>query len=267
MSGPCSPWVTLGEVQADPRAVKADGTPLADVLLADTIDLASEILYAASGRQFAGVCTDVVRPTRRWYRGDFPAWWQYQWGRSIPYTTRSPHRYQGAAPLTEITLGAYPIRDILEVRIDGAVYPSVNYRVDDRRWLVNIDPTGVGWPGWQDMDKDPATDANTFQVSFEWGQSPPVGGVLAAKTYAIELAKGMCGDPCALPERVLSLQMQGVSYTLLDPLAFLDKKRTGVYSIDVWLASVNPAGLNRRSAVLSPDFPRPVRRAGTVPGS
>jgi hypothetical protein len=260
VSGPCTAWATPGDVIDDPRATGLDPDSLTTWL-----DVASELLYAFSGRQFAGVCADLVRPCKRYYKMDaVPFWWRWvpSWG---TYTINNPHRDAGAGPMGEITLGAYPLRDIVEVRIDGAVVDPTLYRIDDRRWLVRLD--GLGWPTVQDLAGDPMTDPNTFSVAFEWGQAPPVGGVEAAKTYAIELAKGASGNPCNLPERVQSVQMQGVSFALLDPMAFLDKGRTGIYAVDVWLNAVNPHNLKRRSSVISPDVNRPVRRTSTTPGS
>lgn len=267
MAGPCSAWVDLADVVADPRAKTQDGVALPPALLQEKIYVASEILYALSGRQFAGVCNDVVRPTARWYRTDYqPGWWGYYWPRTVDtFTDRNPHRYDGSGALQEITLGAYPLRAILHVRVNGTIVPSTDYRIDDRRWLVNI--SAVPWPTMQDMAADPLTGKNTMEVAFEWGQAPNDGGVASAKRYAIELAKAASGDPCALPERVTSLQMQGSSYSFLDPMTFLEKGRVGIYEIDAWLASVNPNGLKRRSAVYSPDVPRPVRRTSSTPGS
>lgn len=265
--GPCTDWVTLGEVQADPRAKTQDGVPLDDALLARKIEVAQQVLYALSGRRYAGECSDIVRPTARWYAGHpgplsiYPA----SWGRGITYTTRNPHRDDGSTVPTEISLGVYPIRHITEVRIDGVTLDASAYRVDDLRWLRRID--GDGWPVSQDMNADPAFALNTFQVIVEYGEAPPTAGVEACKAYAIELAKGSSGDPCNLPERVLSMQMQSISYAVLDPMDFLDKGRTGVYEVDVWLRTVNPTGAQRGARVYSPDRPRPVRRTGIMPSS
>lgn len=270
LHGPCTEWVTVGEVASDPRAKTSDGSPLSRSILQTQIDVASEILYRLTARLFAGVCSDVVRPTSRWYRTSYelPSQWLRWYGRGVGGVTPwNPHRYEGSGPTSELTLGAYPIREISEIRIDGAVVDPTTYRVDDLRWLVRTDPTGIGWPVSQDLTKDSRVDANTFQVAFKWGSAPPVGGVEAAKTYAIELAKGASGDECALPDRVTSLQMQGVSMALLDPMTFLDSGKVGIYSVDAWIKSVNPTGARRRSGVLSPDLPRPVRRTSILPGS
>lgn len=260
---PCTEWITLEDVESEPDAAGLDPP-----LLARAITDASEILYRLSGRQFAGVCHDVVRPCQRWYRSEYgapPSWWRWisTWGE---YVVGQPgERRGGIEVLSEITLGAYPIREITEVRIDGAVLSPSAYRVDDRRWLKRID--GKTWPILQRLDLDPLVDKDTFQVSFTYGQAPPDSGVDACRVFAIELAKGMSGDANNLPQRVLNVSLQGVSYTLLDPLLFLDKGRTGIYYVDLFLASVNPRGLKRRPSVISPDIPRPVRRTGVTPGS
>jgi hypothetical protein len=60
---------------------------------------------------------------------------------------------------------------------------------------------------------------------------------------------------------VQSITRQGISMAILDPFDFLDNGRTGVYQFDLWLATVNPTGLPRRSRVFSPDIARPVTPA------
>ena len=38
-----------------------------------------------------------------------------------------------------------------------------------------------------------------------------------------------------------------------DPLLFLDKGQVGIYEVDLWVKSVNPARLQRRAAVYRAD--------------
>ena len=64
------------------------------------------------------------------------------------------------------------------------------------------------------------------------------------------------GGDCSLPERVTSVSRQGMSWTLLDPQDFLESGRTGIYEIDLMLASLNPARALARPRVFSPDLPR-----------
>lgn len=270
MGGPCTPWVTLAETQASPDAEGLD-----EDLLDEMIIVASEILYKLSARQYPGVCTDTVLPLQRWYQTDGnlgfpPGWqnWRSWWGVHSYTCGRPPERAGGCGPLSEITLGVYPLRTIIEVRIDGHVIDPTTYRIDDHRWLVRVDQTGpTSWPCCNSLDRDPLTDVGTFQVIDQWGSAPPTSGVRAAKTLAIELAKGASGGNCQLPQRVLTLQSQGVNYTLLDPLTFLDNGQTGIYLVDLFLHTVNPNKLARRATVLSPDVGRPVRRTSTIPGS
>lgn len=235
--------------------------------------MACEILWAHSGRQFSGVCADTVRPLRRVYDIGMetgPFWWSTQdwrWVWTQYDYGRPPERAGGCWALSEITLGAYPLREIVEVRINGAVVDPTTYRIDDRRWLVRIDPDQFGWPTCQDLSLNSLTDLDTFQVSFLWGDPPPVMGRVAAQIFAIELTKGRSGNPCNLPDRIQSFNVPGATYQFLDPMLFLDQGRTGIYIVDEFLAAVNPAKLHRRPMVVSPDFGAPVRRAGTTPGS
>jgi hypothetical protein len=50
-----------------------------------------------------------------------------------------------------------------------------------------------------------------------------------------------------LPERVQTITRQGVTVGFLDPQDFLEKGRTGITMIDLWLRSVNPRGISRRA--------------------
>lgn len=265
MGGPCTPWVTLDEVQGTPGAQDID----ADVLQT-ALEVASGSLWRRSGRQYSGVCSDTVRPLRRMYAldGGLGGWaplWGWRDGINAHSCGYPPNRNCGCGPLPEITLGAYPIRDIIEVRIDGAVLDPAAYRVDDRRWLVRID--GQSWPCCSDLSKNPLTDPNTFQVTFEWGQSPPPGGTVAARVLAVEIGKMLTGSDCDLPRRLQNVTFNGSSYTLLDPMNFLNDGLTGIYIVDLFLTDVNPHKLQRRSSVISPDIPRPVRRTAVAPGS
>jgi hypothetical protein len=256
MSGPCTAWASLDATQSLPAARDIDPD-----LLATELIVASELLYALSGRQFAGLCSDTVRPARRDLLTNVPTWWNFAglW-RTFPTDDFYAHRENS------ISLGAFPIRDVTQVLIDGvALDPTLDYRLDERRWLVKLD--GGSWPMWQDLYL-PATEANTFEVSFLWGQDPPVAGVEACKELAVEMTLARMDRPESnVPQRVLSLVSQGATYTLLDPMTFLKEGGTGIYRVDAWLHSMNPDGLKRRSRVFNVDRMRPVRRVGGISGS
>jgi hypothetical protein len=52
---------------------------------------------------------------------------------------------------------------------------------------------------------------------------------------------------------------QGVSFQMFDPQMFINQGRTGIYEVDVFIASVNPGRASKRARVFSPDQPRGYR--------
>jgi hypothetical protein len=94
-------------------------------------------------------------------------------------------------------------------------------------------------------------------VSYKFGTRPPALGRIAARALADQYILAMSGsDECALPARVTQVSRQGMSWTLLDPQDFLDKGRTGIYQVDLFLTAVNPDGARLRPRVFSPDLHR-----------
>jgi hypothetical protein len=94
--------------------------------------------------------------------------------------------------------------------------------------------------------------ADCVTVSYICGSGVPTSGKLAARALAEEMLSGMTGGDCRLPERVTSVTRQGMSFTLLDPQDFLDKGRTGLYVVDLFLRGANPRGALRPSRVFIP---------------
>lgn len=238
-TGVCEPWATEADLCSP-----CDDYALDAPLLADAIDAASNILYRLSGGRFPGVCADEVRPYGQCGCG-------------------CRGRCSG---LHEVNLGAFPVVAVSEVKIDGDILPSNHYRIDDNRYLVRlpVDDRNPGWPCCQRLDLAD-TELDTFSVSFTWGIAPPIEGVQAAAKLACELVKSCQPEllgKCQLPKRVQSISRQGISMTLLDPFDFLEKGKTGIYEIDLFLAAY-PGGARTAPGVFSPDMPRGVRRVGT----
>lgn len=240
----------------------ADEATLPDDLLARCVEVATLWLYRATGRQFRGECSATVRPVpqaparRRYAYDPFPP--QYRPWRDRPHDPRREYA-------NEVTLGYWPVRSIVEVVVDGVVLPSSSYRLDDEGWLVRTD--GDAWPIVNDWESD-ATDVDTWAVTFTYGADPPADGVMACAILAGELAlSAVRSDACRLPRRVQSITRQGVTTVVVDRLDGIGRGQTGIPDVDAFIKSVNPHGLTRRSAVISPDVARPVRRTGTVPGS
>lgn len=243
----CSPLETLFS--------SGDATEIA--LAQRCLNTAAEVLYALSGRQF-GLCTYTVRPCRidccnpcdmtgpRW----IPVLSGGQWTNVSCRTCRD---HCSCVKVCEVALPG-PVYDVQEVKVDGLVVNPSTYRIDNRSTLVR---TGDGncWPTCQNMTLDDGD--GTWIVTYRRGQPVPESGRSALSEFACELCKACIGDDtCALPKRVTSITRQGVSFAMLDPMAFIKDRLTGLYAVDLWLTSVNPKKLSRGPAVYSPDMPR-----------
>lgn len=89
-------------------------------------------------------------------------------------------------------------------------------------------------------------DSTTLHIRYRVGSNLPPGAKRHVLKLANEFWKSSAGKSCALPERITNVTRQGVSWTILDPLDFLDKGLTGIGSIDLWVSRINrqgPAGL------------------------
>lgn len=266
-AGPCETWTPTYTCALPTGASTVSGAALW---------VATEALYALSGRQF-GLCTVTYRPCRESCYGEvWPAgWWQAGGGATGYYP--QPALVQGqwfnltcgdctggcsCATVSEALLPG-PVRDVVEVRVDGvALVKNVDYRLDDFRRLVRLG--GKMWPLCNDLNKDD-TQVGTWSVTVRSGTDVPQLGGLAAGALAVEVMKLMlCDTSCALPKPVQSLSRQGVNITLLDPSAVFADGKTGLYLPDLFIETANPNKLRRRSGVYDIDeYPGNRRVLGT----
>jgi hypothetical protein len=276
---PNVPWCAPADVLALPwfSGLKAEDT---DTLLT-LCTVASAWMWRASGQQFPGPCDTTVRPVPRWAHvpslglgmgpNPSPQYFDSRGGRygwPLPFG-RGEYAF-------EIELGHWPARSVGQVVIDGAIFTQsaagqLQWRLDDARWLTRTD--GQSWPYWQDWTKPSAPAAapdqtGTWEVTLTWGADPPPDGGYAATILAGELTLAASnGSSCRLPNRVQSMARQGTSMLLVDPQTLLASGKWGIQEIDMFVMSANPNKLMFPSMMLSPDLPRVVRRAGTMPGS
>lgn len=274
--GPCSSWID-GEAVA--RYDPSLGVGSATWDLDDVATVASGLMYELSGRQFPGVCRRTVRPCRQtcgcWGGPAFglgPFYWSssavagYAWG----WWNESGGGGCGCGTESYIRLAGYPVREILEVKIDGVVIDSSQYRLDQRRFLIRLadlttsPPTDRFWPACQDLSL-PDTVAGTSSVTYTWGADVPLLGQWAAAQLAAELWKASPAHQgeCRLPTKVTKIARAGITMDrLLSTADLLRAGGTGLQFVDAFIAQVNPKRLRRRSAVWTPDVPRFAREVG-----
>jgi hypothetical protein len=235
----CGSWATNDEARLCPGFddIEDDGLfGLTNLLRASTY-----LLYLLSAKRYPGICEDFVRPPS-----------VCDDGRCCRDSCSCCHH-----GVSKLTLGAYPLREIIEVEIDGELLDASEYQILNRRFLLrmaDVDGNRQKWPGIQRLDL-PFGDPGTWGVRFTYGQAPPLPGQMASIAYARELGKACSGDPgCKLPARVQSVARQGVTMVIGDPNAFLVAGLTGLSESDSWLAAERYAARNRRPAFVNPDF-------------
>ncbi len=239
-----APWVELSAIPAPVPEL-----PGGEEEWAATIALASEVLWALSGRRWGGAVTrtvEVVAPTP----GEpIPSGWDLSWGLVMhPAVIDGQIVNHGccAAP-SEVRLPGSPVA-VVSVSYRGAARDPDSY---DLRGPYLRDLTGRGWPVCEPG----------VVVTYTSGKAPPEGGQRAAALLAREYALASLGQPCGLPANVASQTRQGISQTFVTASQLIALGQTGVVPVDAWLATVNPGRLTRRARAWSPDTqPRTYRR-------
>lgn len=257
-SGPYSAWVTEDQVRACCPDLNAEFD------LTESIDFASGILFRLSGCRYPGTFTRTVHPcygsnggcSGASFGGDW--WWS-----GYPYPT-IPARVNGEwfnfglcggkCNLPSIRIPG-PIVSVEEIVIDGEILDPSAYRVEGYRVIRRLD--GRSWPCTNDLaEPSDAVDgvAGTWEITYTYGRPVPPDALLPAAMFACQIAKARCGaTDCQLPQRLTEIVRSGVKLFFADPLQFLDKGQVGIYEVDLWLRSVNPNGLQRRSTVRRAD--------------
>lgn len=252
----CGPWATVQDV---PAAVRTQLAALSDQELQDLLMRASEILWALSGRRWYGQgCTESATlrsfpphpGTQAWpYHtswGRCACWHEGLWldGKLFPADPDWTGRHY-TAPFA-LKLPRSPISSIVSVTIDGA--PFTAWRLLRSGWIERTDGNG-----WRLCD-----DSTT--IVYTYGEAPPAGGRDSAVELGVELAKARLNlDSCRLPLRTTTVTRQGVTMTIIDPQEFMEKGKTGLTGVDLWLSAVNPQATPQASMVWSPDLPTTLR--------
>lgn len=243
--GPCENW---------PIHWTCDVSTAAPGVTGYAVSAATRVLFALSGRRF-GQCTVVLRPCAD-DCGDLsalPLWdgssllvsrtpWDFY---RLPYCGGGCPRFGcSCADLSSVRLPQYTAR-VTEVRLDGTPMATGAYRLVGRD-LVRTD--GFAWPRCNNLaaaDDQPGT----WSVTAVVGEPVPDSGCLAMGELACEIVKAASGVDCRLPPGVTQLVRQGVTIQYPDVGQLLSDGRTGLYLVDMFLASENPHRLTRRARV------------------
>lgn len=251
---PCEPATNIIDCQ-DVDAVRVD----------EYLMVATTILWKLSGRQY-GICAVVdARPcsqdcVERWD----PGWFEQTggWDRALLLRCgrcRRKRRTCGCDHVDSFELGRRVV-EVTEVKVDGVTLDASAYRVDNFRDLVRLD--GESWPTCQNIAL-PSTEPDTWSVSWRFGRPWGPDGQAAVSKFACELLRADSGEDCQLPDRITSISRAGSTITLLDPMDFLDKGRTGIYLVDQFLGASNPRRSMRPARVFRADAHGGVRRVDT----
>lgn len=147
-----------------------------------------------------------------------------------------------------IGLWSTPVQTVTTVTVGGVELDPTGYRLEGNR-LMRV---GACWPVVA------ACDDPVISVEYVWGEPIPDDGLaaMAMGEVAIELLHAMCGGPCKLPSRAVSVSRQGVTVELGSPAEWATSGLLGLPLADALILASNPGRLRQRSRVFSPDVAR-----------
>jgi hypothetical protein len=250
----CEPWPVSGcaDLSAYPAPITGVG-----------FMAASELLWAASGRQY-GSCMVTVRPcSRRCLEQPYGGWWWRPdaWSGGWPYGPTHGgwmHAVCGtcgdacACSAADTLRLPQPAQSIVSVTIDGVPLPPSGYVLYDGRNLVRVDGD---WPFCQDWTA--TSGPGTFEVAAIFGQPVPAIASLAMGELLPEVLKACRGDPCQLPAGTVSqVTRQGVTKTFVDATRLAEVRLSGLYALPLvgrFLEFANPGGVILPAKIWNPD--------------
>lgn len=235
-----APWAELADLPA--------GRPagLSDAEWERLIAQASEVLYQLSGGRYAG---ERRRTVEVWSppAGAAPTLLDHEhlligtcWG--------APHT--GCRNPSSLRLPGFPVTEVHEVTVAGAVRDPATYRLWVRRYLETVG--SWSWPL-----------CSGVLVDYTAGRTAPAAAREAAVDYALALGEARIDpDRSRLPGAQASITRQGITITYKTALDFTKAGKVGVAAVDNWLAAVNPTGRRHRPSAWSPDtdskfYPQP----------
>lgn len=239
---PCTPYVTGTELQE----------AVGDSCHIDDPDLyalaASDALWVLTGRQFSNGCQVRVRPRLRddCYGGPLLPFAGYP-SPFGGYLGFGPLRHVADQRIALVT----PVVSVDTVKIDGAAFSA--WMLVDGAFLERTDDKC--WPTHQDLRK-PATEADTFEVTYTIGAAAPQIVKSAALELAIELWKSRPGASTGgIPATATSVQRQGMSVTTQSAAQMARESGSTLPQVQAAIGTYNPSNLRVPPALWTPDQP------------
>lgn len=226
------PYITPEELIE--RCASASDFSDDDPQLLDAIDDASTVVYYLTGRQFGGTCEATVRP-----------------GCHIGC--------QCGCSVYQVNLGMWPITELISVRHEGMEYTGSDltemWHVNEWRYIARNDGESVR-PGnqWAEGGSEyDTTDDGVFEVTFNYGLKVPRLISRATRALACNWMSQIEGldAPCKLPQRTTSVTRSGITMDIASAVDMLERGRTGIYEVDLAIATFNPSKLQSPSFVWS----------------
>lgn len=201
----------------------------------EAIRTASLVLYKLTGEKYPGISssTDAITSTSYTNMMTTP---QVVSGKmyNLPRASMGGQR--------ELNLRQKPVLSVQSVYANGILLDPSQYSLRNNAYIVRTAPNL-----WA------LSPTSEIVVTYTHGSRPPVAGKAAATRLANEIILWYHGDGrCALPERITSVARQGVSYTILEPMDFIGQGKTGIYSVDSFIAAVNPDKQRKKPAIFHP---------------
>lgn len=259
--GICDPW------PFDPQCCTADDTATPEQILRAR-RIATELLWALSGRRYGPGCPITIRPCARSCADAWPFLNGFTYGAPfVPYIGAGGQWFNArtcgctqscsCTELSEITLDG-AVYDVVSVVENGVTLSPGAYRVDFAGGWRLVRTDGGAWPSCQDMAAPPGA-ADTLAVTYRPGLPLGYAGQAAFDALVCSLLKtcghtGSCG--CKIPSNARRLSRQGVDQEFLTATELRAMGLTGIPEVDDWLRVVNPYGQSSPSRVYSPDMPR-----------
>lgn len=235
---PCGPFTTPENLLLCCNIAQELGMTETDPRLLDAIADASLMLYYWTGRQF-GTCTSTLRVCR----------------------TCDCQMLACCCGVNSIDLGLWPILSLDRVRMDGEDQPLEDFHIDEWHYLVRSGPQ-VAWPVCSNLwaetggPYDDAAHKYVFEVDVTYGIEVPAILERATRMLACELLNDACAGQCKLPERVTSVSRRGLSIEVASSQDLLQDKMTGIYAVDLAIATLNPGKMQSPSFVWTPQLER-----------